>query len=599
MAHATSLNIKELPRPNQSGFTWKMGAEARQDIDQAALILSRTLVRGGYFAHANIEYGSIVTGGNVSFELRMATKKVRSISGRTNVLLAKDERTVLMWHHEIVKNGGLIVDDEFVDISRHKPALQKKNVDIINVPFNSLLNKNLLPEETHNSMMLGALVALICFDIKLLEKALADVYASQGKDVVKKHRLAARIGYAYVQKNHKQKYFCQPRPKAGKHFLMEGNEGMILGALKAGMTSYTGYAMTPISGILHQTALLKKRFNIFSYQPEDEISACLYAIGANLAGARAMTGTSGGGFALMSEAIGLAAMTETPLVLVMASRAGPSTGIATRHGQGDLRFVLHASQEQPPRIVLAPSDPEDAFELTFHAFNLAEKYQTLVIILTDKYLQESFWTQEPFKHSHLKIDRGKRINAAAAKKLKDYKRYKITSDGVSPLLTMGSPNIDTIWRTSSSEHDERGFTSENRKIRVAQMEKRHRKIKTAYREYIKKIKPVATYGPAKVKVAVVTFGSNKGVILDAIESLDAKSKIKLIVMRCLMPFPSDETEAAIKGAKKLLFVESNQDGQLEGLVREHMLATASDHFRFYDARPATYLQIAEFIKKHL
>ncbi len=579
-------------------FTWKMGAEAKQEIDLAALILSRALVRGGYFAHANMEYGSIVTGGNVSFELRMGLKPVNSLSGKTNLLVAKDERTVLMWKHEIVSGGGLLIDAEDIDLRPYRKKLAQKKVEIIHVPFKNLLNENLLPEQTYNAAMLGALVALICFDISILQKSLRDVYREKDPKNVSSYLKAAKVAYQYVLENYEHKYFCQARPKKSNHFLMEGNEGLIMGAIKAGMTSYSGYAMTPISGILHYGALLKKKYNLFVYMPEDEISACLFGVGASLAGARAMTGTSGGGFALMNESIGLAAMTETPLVLAMGQRAGPSTGIATRHGQGDLRFVLYGGQEQPPRIVLTPADPEDAFELAFHAFNLAEKYQSLVIILTDKYLQESFWTQAPIKHKHLKVQRGKILSPAQIAKLKKYLRYRVTADGVSPLVHPGSANPSVIWRTSSSEHDQRGFTSENRANRIEQMNKRARKMQTAYREYIKKIEPVQVFGPANAEIAVITFGSNKGPILDALQAL-AQKKIKLIVMRCLMPFPEDEFKRALRGVNKMLFVEGNQDGQLESVIRQETGRQAKGHFRFYDGRPATYIEIINFLKKYL
>ncbi len=595
----TKYKKRRVPTISQvDSFTWRMGGEARQDIDKAALILSRALVRGGYFAHANAEYGSIVTGGNVNFELRMSTKPVASLAGDSHILMAKDERTLKMWHKQVVKNGGVLLDAEAFDLAPYRKALNAKQIEIIHVPFGELLRKNLLPEITYNSMMLGALVGLIDFDIKDLYEALKQVYGAEKKSEGERHVKAAQLGFDYARKNYTVKYACPVRKHRKVHYLIEGNEAVILGALKAGMKSYTGYAMTPVSGILHQNILLEKRFNLFSYMPEDEISACLFALGASLAGARAMTGTSGGGFALMSEAIGLSAMSETPLVVIVGSRAGPSTGVATRHSQGDLRFVLHAGQEQPPRIVLAPSDPKEAFELTFHAFNLAEKYQTLVIILTDKYLQESFWTETPLEHKQLKVDRGKLLTQTQTNKLKDYKRYKLMTDGVSPLATPGSDNPNVIWRANSSEHDEHGFTSEEKSNRIKQMNKRARKIKTAYSEYISKIDPISRYGDSKAKVAIITFGSNKGPVLDATKSFKAKT-IKSIVVKCLMPFPKKELLKELAGVEKIFFVEGNQDGLLEGVVREQTGREATGSYRFYDARPPTYVQIKNFLTENL
>lgn len=583
----------------RSDFTWKMGGEAGTGIKNSALILAKAFIKGGYYVHANVEYPSIIRGGNNTLEVRMDIKETRSLTGEVNLLAALDERTVHMWHQEIVRGGALLVDQDNADISTFEKDFKKRNVEVFHIPLRSILVEKKIPPIVLNTVMLGGIVALICYDIELLMSGLKEVYGKKGAQVVRDNIKAARAGYEYVHKNYEGKFACQPRVGSARKLLLEGNEAYLLGALKAGMTSYTGYPMTPTSSLLHFGATLKKRYGIFVYQPEDEISAAEWAIGAAHAGARAMTASSGGGFSLMVESLGIAAMTETPLVVLLGQRPGPATGLPTRTGQGDVRFALHAAQDEPSRVVLAPGDPAEAFELMFHAFNIAEKYQLLVIVLGDKYLGESFWTHAPLQHSHLKVQRGKLVTQRQADKLASYKRYAFVGDGVSPRVLPGTRGEAVIWRTSGDEHDESGFITENRDNRINMVHKRRQKVTTAYKDYIKKLAPVKVYGAKNAKRAIASFGSNKGVLLDALAQNEAGKKsgkdLKVVMVQCLQPFPSSEVTAALKGVKKLGIVEGNDTGLFEGLLREKTGIEATARLRFYDGRPLTLGTVGKFI----
>jgi len=581
-----------------SEYTWKMGGGAGTGIKNSALLLATSLNKGGYYIHTNVEYPSRVRLGNNVLEVRMSDQPVRSLTSEVNLLAALDQTTVELWSDEIIKGGALLADLDRVDLSSYKARLKKKRIGIFNLPVDDLLAKVGQPPIMRNTVMLGAIVGMICYELDYLFVGLEEIFGRKGVKIVEGNKKAAEAGYDFVKKHFGGKYVCPVESKNKQQLLVEGSDAIMLGAIKAGMTSYTGYPMTPTSGLLRKGAALKDEKEIFVYQPEDEISAIEFAIGASHAGARAMTASSGGGFSLMVESLGLAVMTETPLVVLLGQRPGPSTGLPTRTGQGDLRFAMHSGQDEPTRVVLVPGDPAEAFELTFHAFNIAEKYQLLVIILTDKYLLENSWTHEGLKDGGLKIDRGKLVTPVQAKKQKSYLRHKFTADGVSPRVLPGTPGVQNIWRTSSDEHNEGGFVDETIPNRLAMVEKRANKLKSAYSGYIKKIKPVELHGDSKSSTVVVSFGSNKGVLQDALEHYQDKP-FRLVMLRCVMPFPELEFEQAIKGAKKIVVVEGNDSGLLEGLIKQHSSATISDRYRYFDGRPPKLPQITKFLAKHV
>lgn len=331
--------------------------------------------------------------------------------------------------------------------------------------------------------------------------------------------------------------------------------------------------MSPISNILHVLAKHQEDYDYIYKQPEDEISAINMTIGASFAGARSMTATSGGGFALMSEGYGLAGITETPIVIIEGMRGGPATGIPTWSEQADLRFVLHAHQSDWPKIVLTPGDGEEIFHMTMEAFNLADRYQTTVVVLIDKNLCENDQTFEIFDSSNYVIDRG----AMTREKIEDYKRYKLGSDdGISVRAIPGTGNF---WVSNSDEHDEEGLSNEEIQNRKDQMEKRMRKLEVCKE---KDMPRPTLYGPDNADLTIVSWGSNKGSIIQALKEFD---NVNYLHINWVSPFPTEAITEILGKAKKILNMENNYTGEMKGLIREHTGINIENNYLKYDGRP--------------
>lgn len=372
---------------------------------------------------------------------------------------------------------------------------------------------------------------------------------------------------------------------------ISGNEAIGLGAIRAGMKIFVAYPMSPATSLLHFLADMQKYFDIVVLQPESEIAAINMVIGSWFAGARAMTATSGGGFSLMVEALGQAGITETPVVIVLVQRQGPSTGLPTHTAQGDLRFVLHASQGEFPRVVIAPGDIEEAFYLTVEAFNIAEKYQLPVIILSDKYLAESYASIPPFDLDKAKVERGDLITDYFEG---DYKRYKITPNGISPIALPGTKNA--IIKANTLEHDEYGFSTEDPEIVTKMIEKRFRKLISLSNELRSKGLWYKVHSDDG-EITIISWGSTKGPILEAMKLLEKDSiKAKFIQLVFLSPFPKDELKKLISETK-VVTIENNMTGQLASLLREHLLISPDYQILKYDGNPFYPEEIYEKVKK--
>jgi 2-oxoglutarate ferredoxin oxidoreductase subunit alpha len=345
--------------------------------------------------------------------------------------------------------------------------------------------------------------------------------------------------------------------------------------------------MTPTSQVLHRLAAWQQKYGIVVLQPEDEIAGIKAAIGASFAGVRSLVATSGGGFSLMAEALGMAGMTETPLVVIWGQRPGPSTGLPTRTAQGDLQFALHASQGEFPRVVLAPGDATECFSAVTEAFNLAERWQLPVIILVDKHVCECYKSTTPFDTRNLKIDRGQFVSAGSG----EFPRYKITENGVSPRALPSQPG--GIFRAVSDEHDEYGYLTEEPTTCKAMNDKRMRKL-----EYIARELPEPVlYGPARADVTIIGWGSTKGSILDALPLLQAKGiAANLLQVYNIWPFHAAAVGRVIDQAKAVICIEQNATGQLASFIREQT-GKAVDSLLKYDGRQWTPEQVASAVEK--
>jgi 2-oxoglutarate/2-oxoacid ferredoxin oxidoreductase subunit alpha len=368
--------------------------------------------------------------------------------------------------------------------------------------------------------------------------------------------------------------------KAVPTILISGNEAASVGAIKAGLKFVAEYPMTPSSSILSFMAANEYNYNIVVKHTEDEIAAVNMLCGSAMAGARSLTATSGGGFALMTEGLGMAGISETPFVIIESMRTGPSTGMPTYTEQSDLRFAIHASQGEFPRLICAPGDVDESFFETYKMFNLTDRTQTPGIILMDKHLSESSKTTKPFDTSKLKIERGKLMTDAQMQNTKDFKRYLVTEDGISPRSIPGQPN--GLYVSTSYEHREDGFSDEEPHMRNAQVEKRARKL-NAIRE--EEVAP-KIYGDKDADLTIVSWGSNKGMVLEAMKWLNKEGlKVNFMQILWIVPFPVKKIAEVLSKAKKTLMVEQNFEAQMKGLIREKTGIDIKNVLLKYDGRP--------------
>jgi len=364
---------------------------------------------------------------------------------------------------------------------------------------------------------------------------------------------------------------------------------MALGAIAAGCTFYSAYPMSPSTSVMEFLAAHGSEFGIVVEQAEDEIAAINMAIGASFMGARSMTGTSGGGFALMSEGLGLAGIAEIPLVIFEAQRPGPATGMPTRTEQGDLLFLIFASQSEFPRIVLAPTTPESAFQLTVQAFNLADRHQTPVFVLSDHHLAASYWTLDDLPTDEATVDRGELATAEDLASGPDYLRYCFTPSGLSPRAWPGQGTALVV--STGDEHEESGHISENARNRTQMVDKRWRKMEGL------------SAGPgleADLQEDAVTvllgWGSTYGAIREAAERLRAKGeRISWIQLHRLWPFPSEELTQFLHGYEKVVVVENNSMGQMARLMRMETGLQTTHQIHKYDGRPFSPQDIVQHL----
>ncbi len=573
-------------------FSWKVGGEAGFGIKSAGLLFAKMCNRAGYEVFGYDEYPSLIRGGHNTYQVTVSQYQVASTAENIDILIALNREAVVRHINELTHGGAIIYDRATTAISLNQKQ-RDMNLKLIDVPLQEFAHKDNGKLVMRNTIALGATQALLGLPFSLLEGVIKKTFAHKA-DVVKVNVTAARRGYDFVKKNYANIDFKIKLPVRSMEdeMLLTGNDALSLGAIAAGMQMYVAYPMTPSSGILHYLATKAQSEKLIVKHAEDEISVINMALGASHAGVRAMCGTSGGGFSLMVEALGLAGITETPLVIVNAQRPGPATGLPTWTEQGDLRFVMHAAQGEFPRIVIAPGDHEECFYLTTQAFNWADRYQVPVIILTDKFLGESHRTVRPFLPGKVRIDRGKtRMTDAALSKMKGYQRYRITPDGVSPRSIPGQKN--GIFLANSDEHDSFGITNEDSANRIAQADKRFRKLHGASAH----LGGANLYGNPRAKTTIVAWGSLKGPIIDAMAWLPARvqRKVNFLHINVLLPFPTEAVQHALRRSKKTLLIENNATGQLGGLLMQETGIKLQHHMLKYDGRPIYPIDIKERI----
>jgi 2-oxoglutarate ferredoxin oxidoreductase subunit alpha len=568
----------------------RIGGAAGDGIASVAETLAKACSRQGLYVYAYNSYQSLIRGGHINMQLRISADKVWSHGDLCHFLVALNMDTIQRHAKEVFPGGGIIYNNEKIKV---QPGQIPTHVQDYGVPSSTLALKYGKSPIMQNTVALGVLSYVMNFPFEAVAEIIADTFNKKGDAVVTANVGAAQGGYDYAKENFKKEDFTWNLSKQKRMFLT-GNEAIALGAVAGGCKFYSAYPMTPASGILHWLAPKGPKYGIVVKQCEDEIAAMNMAVGAGHVGVRAMTGTSGGGFALMTEAIGLSAMIEAPVVVVNCQRGGPSTGLPTKTEQGDIFQALGASQGDYPKIILAPPTVEDAFYSTAEALNLAEIYQCPVILLSDLLLSEHHETIDDLDFSKIKIERGEMISGPQ----QNYKRYLDTPTGISPRAVPGNPG--TMYVSASDEHDEEGvvisdvFTDPLK--RKAMMEKRMRKMESA----LKNLPDPKLIGPEKADLTFVTWGSTYSVVRDVVHRLENNGiKVNHLNIKYLWPFKAEAVAKILKSCKNTLIVEANYSGQLEKLIRQETGLSIPNHLRKYDGEPFGPAMVEEAAKKLL
>ncbi len=571
----------------QKIYSVKIAGMAGQGIKSSGILFARFAARSGCYIFNYIEYPSIIRGGHNVMQINISKEKVEGPSNKTDLLVALNQDGIDFHLDSLTDGAGIIYDgDKKIDVSK-VPA----GINLYPVNLSAFAKESGGDELLINSVALGAITGMLGGNIEILKAFVREEYAGKSEEIINADLKAAELGYKYAKENYDSKVVdilnsVQGYPNGKPLMVVNGNEAAGMGAIAGGVQFIAIYPMSPISNILHFLTSYQQKYGFVYKQPEDEISAINMAIGASFAGARSMTSTSGGGFALMSEAYGLAGIAEVGVVIVEGQRGAPATGLPTWSEQGDLRFVLHAHQGDFPRIVLTPGDIEEVFDLTRKAFNLAEKYQTPVVVLIDKNLCEHDKTVEVFDNSNFVVNRGK----LSLDLDPEFKRYNLSEDGIS---TRTVPGVGNFFIANSDEHDEKGYSSEEIDNRNEQMKKRMQKLITCEREDMDQ--PVL-YGPENADITIVSWGSNKGSILQAINEFE---NVNYLHLTWANPFPAKRIFEVLSKTKHVINIEANYTGHMAGIIREKTGFEIKDNFLKYDGRPFFVEEIIEKINSVL
>lgn len=604
----------------KNSLSWVIGGPQGSGVDSAANIFSRACALAGLHLYGKREYYSNIKGEHSYFTVRLAETPIHSHVDDINVLVSFDAETVFRHGHNVTKGGALIYDsslvgtslDEVPTIDEHSATrisdmlkrsglqtnlqavldLAKSNGCVIyGLPYFEMIEKlarqvndPALSKLTRmvNVIALASSFALLKFEKEQLIRAIQNVFRAKPK-ILDNNIAAANLAYDYMEKKFDSsgfRYILKLRPPLTNYLLVQGNQASAMGKIVGGCRFQTYYPITPASDdseFLEANQIFdltnERKGSIVVVQTEDEIAAVTMAIGGALTGARSATATSGPGFSLMVEALGWAGMNEVPIVVTLYQRAGPATGLPTRHEQGDLLFAIHAGHGEFPRIVLASGDIEEAFYDSIKVFNFAEKYQMPVIHMLDKAIANSIKTCEQFDSTLVKIERGSLVEkvypGTQTGSAGHYMRFRLTNDPISPRVPLGTENA-IFWNTGD-EHTEEGHITEDPDIRVKMVTKRMTKLELALSE-IKLADKISQFdiGDSSGEITIVSWGSTKGAILDALDMLAKQGKkIRFLQIRLLHPFPVKEFAELITDARLLIDVEMNYTSQLGSLIRQH------------------------------
>lgn len=563
-------------------LSWKVGGQQGEGIDSAGEILSTALNRKGYYLYGYRHFSSRIKGGHSNTKIRISTSPTGSISDELDILVAFDQETIDLNSHELVEHGVIIADAKF------NPSVPEGvSARLLAVPLTKIAEEVGMAQ-MKNMVAVGASIALLGLPIDAFQEVIEERFLKKGQKVVDKNMEAISKGVEFVNSELDEPIddFILEPSDGQKRLYMIGNDAIALGAVAAGARLMAAYPITPSSEIMEYLIRKLPEFGGTVVQTEDEISAITMTIGANYGGVRALTASSGPGLSLMTEAIGLAGMTEQPAVIVNTQRGGPSTGLPTKQEQSDVLAMLYSTHGEIPKIVIAPSTAEECFYDTIQAFNLAEQYQCPVILMTDLALSLGKQTVEPLEYDRIEIKRGKLVSEdeelPELENSQLFPRYELSDDGISRRVLPGKKG--GIHHVTGVEHDQTGRPSESPINRIQMMNKRLSKVANGI-EFDTPVYLDAKHDEADL--LIVGFNSTRGTIHEAMERLESDGlKVNHAHIRQLLPFPTEIMEEQMKKAKKVVIVENNATGQIANLIKMNVgMAEKMVQVNKYDGNP--------------
>ncbi|MBI3006759.1 MAG: 2-oxoacid:acceptor oxidoreductase subunit alpha [candidate division NC10 bacterium] len=563
----------------------RVGGESGEGVISTGELITKAAAQASLHVSTFRTFPAEIKGGPAMFQVRVSDLPLLTHGDFLDVLMAFNQEAFDRHTSELKKDGVLVYDS-----SAFTPPDGDGFVRYA-VPLTDLAKKEVGRAQSKNMVALGVLGHLFELPYKALEEAIAKRFQAKGHKIVESNLIALKVGYDYVTREvQKRDPFKLPEAIQHQRMVIAGNQAISLGVMAAGCRFVTGYPITPASDILEELAEELPKFGGTAIQAEDEMAALAACIGASFTGQKAFTCTSGPGFSLMTELFNLASMAELPVVIADIQRAGPSTGMPTKAEQSDLFHALFGGHGEAPRVVLATANVADCFYLTVLAFNIAEKYQIPVILMSDQALSSRAEGIEPIDLSKVKLE--ERLKPTP-EQLRDYKRYAFSETGVSPMAIPGESGLGGVYCARGIEHDEHGVPNYEPAVHREMTRKRFRKLEAM----LKDLPPPPVYGPADAKVGVIGWGSTEGAIHEAL-GMAAEKGIRAagLHLRVLNPLQDESIKAFLKGKKRIVIPEMNYNGQLAHILRARYLIDPIQ-LDVCEGRPIKVVEILQAIEE--
>ncbi len=580
--------------PTPVSLNWKIAGKAGEGVMTTSDTLAKVCHRHGLFVFNYYEYPSLIKGGHQTGQTYASSEHATCQKRNLDVLVAFNENAFKIHQAEITKDTVVIC--EFQDDGYDITPYQSLTSHILNISMKKISRELTGKSIATNTAALGASAYFLGLDPQLFHQVMSEQFASKGQEVIDGNIKVFDTAYQAAAQLGQPKFQVGKFPSKG--LLLNGGHAIGSGAIASGLQFYSAYPMSPSSNTLHYVAAQQDKYPLIVRHVEDEIAAMNLAVGASFAGVRAMTGSAGGGFALMAETLSLVGVTELPLVVLIAQRPGPATGLPTWTGQGDLQFALNAGHGEFQRVIMTPGNTQEHFELTRKAFELAEKYQIPVLILSDKFIIETLQTM-PAVETQYQLQHLSMVSNEELPQDDSYRRYSLqTEKGVSKRSIPGQPHGMQI--TNSYEHDEFGYATEDGEMTIQQVEKRAKKMA----QLIKEIPQPMRLGPDQAEITLVCWGSTVSVLNEVLyqqsvipQYATMYKSVNVVHIPCMWPFPSEKFLQLINGSNQLVMVEGNYTGQGEKLIRQETGVQFEQHLRRFDGRPFYAEDILEWLKK--